>query len=124
MSGDTEQSALQIERDLVHLRNQMTPAVAEAAAAEAEYAEAKALYTVELGITRIRLKLDYKNRGEKATVQDLDDEALAMCADEYQRLVIAEGRVKIAKLTIHRLEMQGDIQRTIAAGFREAIRMT
>jgi len=119
---DTELTPVEIEQTLRRLYNNLTSGQDMLKLAEEEYSEAKAHYTVQLAATRIQIKVNARAAGEKMTVQDLDDEALMLCADEYQRLIIAEGMVKAAKSNMTKLLTQADIVRSLGASVREAMR--
>ena len=106
-----------IENRLVALSKEVDEAHESLVEAERNYHKSKSDY--EIAIAKARLSF-----GEtKMRVQDIQDRALLLCANQYQQINIAEAIVKAARGNATRIRTQVDIARSIGTSVRASLEM-
>ena len=106
-----------IENRLATLSKEVDDSHAFLEQAEHGYHKAKATYEIAVAKTR----LSYIN--DKLRVQDVNDQALVLCAEQYQALNVAEATVKAARANATRIRTQVDIARSIGTSVRASLEM-
>lgn len=113
----------QVEQKLVQLSREYDEAHEQLEQAEMRYAEAKSAYEVNIARARMAIGQRALESGKKLTVQEKDDEALLMCADEYTSHNMAEALVRAARANATRLRTQIDIARSVGTAVRAALEL-
>lgn len=110
-----------VEAKLVSLSREYDEAHAFLDASEAEYANAKSLWEINSARTRLRLRARALDGGRKPTVQEIEDEATVMCADELTALNAGEAKVRAARANATRIRTQIDLARSVGTAVRAAL---
>ena len=84
---------------------------------KAEYSYHRAKTEYEIGIAKARLSF----AGEKFRVQDVQDQAIVICSEQYRALNEAEAVVKAARGNSMRIRTQVDIARSIGTSVRASL---
>jgi len=113
---------VQIESELRAKYHELDDAQQMLNLARAQYDTAKPTHVGAHAKARTQIKMDARIKGDKLTVQDLDDLTVIATLDEYQALIVAEGMVAAAKGNVTKCLAQIDILRSLGASVREAYR--
>lgn len=108
---------VRIENRLYELSKEIDTAHEELSKAEMDYHKAKSSF--ELAIARARIEMGFSFA--KMRVQDVADNALLKCADEFHALQITEAMVKAARANAQRVRTQVDIARSIGTSVRASL---
>lgn len=107
-----------IETQLTRLSEEIEEAHQSTVKAESLYADAKGQYELKMARERTRL-----SQTEKLRVQDIQDNALLACSEEYTNLLRSEQLVKVAKSLTNKINTQVDIVRSQNTSVRASIAM-
>ena len=106
-----------IENRLVELSKEVDEAHNFLEKAEFDYHKAKSEFEIKIATMRLSFN------GEKMRVQDVQDQALTLCANEYRALQTAEATAKAARANATRIRTQVDIARSVGTSVRASIEM-
>ena len=108
---------VKIEARLYELSKEIDAVHEQLSKAELDYHKAKSSF--ELAIARARIEMGFSFA--KMRVQDVADNALFKCADEFHALQITEAVVKAARANTQRVRTQVDIARSIGTSVRASL---
>jgi len=108
---------VRIENRLYELSKEIDAVHEQLSKAELDYHKAKSAF--ELAIARARIETGTTN--QKMRVQDVADNALLQCADEFHALQITDAMVKAARGNAQRVRTQVDIARSIGTSVRASL---
>ena len=108
---------VRIENRLYELSKEIDAVHEQLSKAEMDYHRAKTAF--ELAIARARIETGTTN--QKMRVQDVADNALLQCADEFNNLQITDAMVKAARANAQRVRTQVDIARSIGTSVRASL---
>ena len=108
---------VRIENRLYELSKEIDAVHEQLSKAEMDYHKAKTAF--ELAIARARIETGTTN--QKMRVQDVADNALLQCADEFNNLQITDAMVKAARANAQRVRTQVDIARSIGTSVRASM---
>ena len=112
---------MQVERRLLQLSKELDESTDDLGRAEMSFMTAKSAWEINSARARMQIKARVLERGGKATVGEIEDEALLRCQDELMALNTSEGMVKAARGNNSRIRTQIDIARSIGTSVRTSM---
>ena len=111
----------QVEARLRQLGKEMDTAHEELVSTEVRYAEAKSAYEIRSAHVRMAVKQRSLEKGVKVTVQEIEDQALMQCGDEFTELNMADALVRAARENVRKIRTHIDIARSVGTSVRASM---
>lgn len=112
---------MQVEQRMIDLSRQLD--AAQPALDEASLAcdKAKIAWDVNSAKVRIAIRAKAADAGRRITKDEVDDEAMVRCQDEYMAMIYSDGVKRAAMGNVKRIATQIDIARSLGTSVRASV---